>query len=208
VEHQGKNALPFKSYSNLTKIGIINSDALNHDFVPKDHNTLRGAIGTPDYFTNWGYTNFNASQLMPHGMATEPPAQTFSEAPAPTIVNYDPPEASSCFSSEAAQNALINPETIQPNEEARSSAPNYAEAAFPYGSYGFQGQCPSSNTSAAPATQISPETSAFPNEATYSSQYGHYPIHAAALSMDTGLYEADHVFDAQYNDGASNNFQP
>lgn len=113
---------------------------------------------------------------------------------APTMINSDTPQLSNQSPPQAAQPYSFSPEATLP------AAPNY-------GSHDVRSQYTSfdSNTPLTGPTPYKP--SAFPYEASYLGQHIHHPIHAAALFVESGLYDADYVFETQNGGFTSVAFQ-
>jgi len=197
IQHQGKRINP-RRYNTLTKTDIIGLGPLTHNIIPGNQKVQTGTIGPPSpcYFTTWDYNNNIDTTQSIHG-------STYNE-PATSIVHHNIPDVSNYSSSEATEEAPPNPDTIPLDEEALRFTLNYAEAVFPYGNNEGLRQFPLSDTETTLNTQTSSEKSAFLNEAASSTPREHHPIHAAALSMDSGLYDADFMFGHQYTGSVSN----
>jgi hypothetical protein len=153
----------------------------------------------PDFNNTMGFDNdFNATQSAFRGMDNQNLSQTSFDAPA---IDFNLPQLSDDLFAETAP-------APEPSEQITLSIPNWGYGTFHYGNYDSESPYMSFDTNLTSTLRTSSDTSTFPYEASYPTQYGHYAVHAAALSVDTTLYDANDIFRIQYNNGDSNNFQP
>jgi hypothetical protein len=200
--HQGKSTPLLQPRRTLIRTDIIFSCPSNAVFVPENYTIQPGA--GPLRFSNTldSINNADNTEPMSSVVATEYPDQTNFYAAA--MAKFNGPEL---FFSEAAQSAPLGTAGVaQSDQETFSPVPNFGEVAVLYGDYNPTNESTLMDPSSASTVQAYPDAST--SSADFTTPYVHYPIHAAALSVDGGLYDPDNVFGLRHVGTSSNTFQP
>jgi hypothetical protein len=189
--HQGKSTPLLQPCSSLNKTETIYSGPANTVVVPENYSVQPG-VGPPCFSNTWGSINDpDNTHPMSCAIVTEYPDQTKSYAAA--MAKFDGPER---FLSEAVQPAPLGMAGVtqphEPDQETPSTIPKYGEEAKNHSSHNSRNEYTLRDPSSTSMVQAYPDVST--SSADFTTPYIHHPIHAAALSMDTCLYDPDYAF--------------